>query len=417
MLMGPLVGDIATSFGLASETEIGNISAVFLLVGGVLTFVWVAVEDYLSKHYGSSRKMLLIIATILWSIGLFLSSLSRNYLQLFASQMLAAVGYAAITPLAFSMAMDLTPPDQRAIKFGLLDVASMIGVGVGFILSGILVSAVPWNVPFVIVASLGLVLAGFAMDIKEPKRGVQERELTDAMARGAVYDFHISRSGLWEMLKKRANLLLILFTIILYTATGSVSYYFIRMMVNDHGFSSALATLFLLATFSFQAVGAIFWTRRADKKSSNQPKGKVQVLLEGLLVGPAFLIIAFLLVFPVTDGLLIGIFALLIIVGWFLLSGLFSISFTILGEINPPEMRTTIFSLSNLAQTMGRGIGIFIMGILFSAFGDIYHYGFAIVGGLFFIAIIFILPLFRSVPRELSNLSRLLRERANELKE
>ena len=171
VLLGPLVGDIATAFGLESETEVGNISATFLLVGGIMAFVWVGIEDVLSRRYSSTRKHLLILATFIWATGLFLTSLSQNYSQLFAAQMLAAVGYAAITPLAFSIAMDLTPPEDRAKAFGLLDMAAMIGAGVGFLLSGLMVGFVPWGVPFVVIATFGLIAAGFIIDIHDPKRG------------------------------------------------------------------------------------------------------------------------------------------------------------------------------------------------------------------------------------------------------
>ena len=415
MLLGPLVGAIADDFGLASEAEVGNISATFLLVGGVLAFAWVAIEDRLSRRLDASRKFLLIAATLIWAVGLYLTSLAQNYGQLYAYQMITAVGYAAITPLAFSMAMDLTPPEGRARAFGLLDVAAVLGAGVGFLLSGLLIDFVPWNVPVVVVATFGLVLAGFTMSIQDPKRGLQERELQAVLSSGAEYSFQISRKSVASMVKNKTNLLILLFNAILYIASGSITYYFIRMMVSDHAFTSSVAVLFFLATFSSQAVGAIVWTRRADKKFAQQPNGKVKVLLESLVLGPGFLIAAYSLAFTVSDGAIIGLFAALLVVGVFSTAGLIAISFSILGEINPPEMRTTIFSMNNLAQTLGRGMGIFAMGALFISFGGVYHWGFMVMGGVYFIAILFALPLLSSVRHELTRLNGLLRERARAL--
>lgn len=417
VILAPLVEAIASDFGLASEADIGNISASFLLVGGILSFVWVAVEDALSKRYDSSRKYLLILTTIIWAIGLFLSSIAQNYGELFTYQMVTAVGFAAITPLAFSMAMDLTPPKDRAKAFGLLDIAGMLGVGVGFLLSSLMVYSLPWAVPFVVVGTFGLVLSGFVLNIQEPKRGIQERELSGVLSSGAEYKFHITRESFFQMLKRRANLLLILFTVLLYIAAGSVNYYFIRMMVIDHGFSSSMAVLFFFVTYGGQAIGALFWTKRADKLFARKPNGKVRVLLEMLVVGPGFLVAAYSLSFSPGDVGLIALFGVLLFVGMFLVGGLMATSFNILGDVNPPEMRTTIFSMNNLALTFGRGFGIFMMGGFFTLFGGIYHWGFTIASGMYFTLILFALPLTRSVPKDLQRLSSLLDARARDLEQ
>ncbi len=416
VLLGPLVGEIAIEFGLESEAKVGNITATFLLVGGVIAFLWVAVEDRLSRQIEASRKYLLIFATLIWAIGLFLTSWAQNYEQLFRYQMITAVGYAAITPIAFSIAMDLTPPEGRAKAFGLLDVAAMIGVGVGFLLSGILIELVPWNVPFVVIGTFGLILLGITINLQDPKRGQQERELQEIFSVGSEYNYHISRRGIVSIIKNKTNLFILLFNIILYLASGSISYYFIRMMVNDHAFTSMTAVLFFLITYGSQAIGAVFWTKRADEKFVRRASGKVRVLLESLLIGPGFLIIAYALVFSVTNGMMIGIFVLLLTIGAFLVSGLIAISFSILSDVNPPEMRSTIFSMNNLSQTLGRGAGIFLMGALFILSGGRYQWGFALMGGVYFLAIVFAIPLLRSVPIEIGRMSVLLSERAKKLR-
>jgi predicted MFS family arabinose efflux permease len=407
ILLGPLVKKIAVNFGMANETAIGNISAIFLLIGGVLAFGWVAFEDALARKYTATRKWLLILATLIWVIGLFLTSISQTYEALLAAQILTAIGYAAITPLAYSLAMDLTPPENRAKAFGLLDVAGSLGVGVGFLLSGILVDYTWWNVPFLVIGTFGLMLIGFMLDLSDPKKGSQEREL-----QGSTYAFHLSRQSLGILLRKKSNVLIILANIVLYLCSGSISYYFIRMLVNDHGFSSTLAVLFFLAIFSSQAVGTIAWTRRADKKFTTKRNGKVRVLLEELAIGPIFLIIAYLLAFTLTDGVILGIFALLIILGTFFTAGLVAISFTILGETNPPELWSSVFSLNNLAQALGRGIGIAFMGFLFVNYGGIYHWGFVVVEVVSFLTLLFVFPLLSLIPRELIKVSQLLQARA-----
>jgi len=415
ILHGPLVNKIAVSFGVMNETLIGNISALFLLIGGVLAFGWVAFEDALARKYTATRKWLLILATLIWVIGLFLTSVAKSYEALLAAQILTAIGYAAITPLAYSLAMDLTPPEKRAKTFGMLDVAGSLGVGVGFLLSGILVDYTWWSVPFLVIATLGLMLIGFMLDLSDPKKGSQERELSPLLAQGSVYTFHLSRQSLALLLRKKSNLLIIFVNIILYLCSGSISYYFIRMLVSDHAFSSILAVLFFLGIFSSQAIGTIVWTRRADKKFATKRNGKVRVLLEEMAIGPIFLILAYSLTFTLANTLVIGVFALLVILGAFFTAGLVAISFTILGETNPPELWSSVFSLNNLAQTLGRGIGIALMGVLFVSYGGSYHWGFVIVEVVSLLALFFIFPLRFIIPRELLKVSQLLQERAGSL--
>jgi len=415
VLLGPLVGDIAIAFGLASESEVGNISAMFLLVGGLLAFFWVGLDNFLSRYIKSSRKVLIIIASLIWSSGLFLTSIANNYTELFWYQMFTAVGYAANIPLAYSIAMDFTPPEQRAKTFGFLDVAAMVGVGIGFLLSGTLSGVVPWGVPFIIIGTFGLILTSFLIGIQEPKRGIHDNELRGALTQGATYDFYLNRKSLSLMLQKKSNILILFFNLILYLASGSISYYFIRMMGKDHGFPSILAVFFFLLVYGSQTIGAILWTRRADKKFAESSTGKLKVLMESLLSGPFFLILAYSLSFTNSDYLLIGLFTILLIIGAFLVSGLIAISFAILGEVNPPESRTTIFSLNNLSQTIGRGLGIFIIGLLYIWWDNVYHWGFTIMASLYLLSILFIIPLFRIFPNELAQLRQLLQERANRL--
>jgi len=404
VVLGPMVSIIAKDFGLTNETNIGNISAAFLLVGGLFAFVWVALENHVAQRWQSSRKKLLMIATFLAALGLLLTGVARSFELLFTFQMLTAIGFAAITPLSYSLAMDFTTPENRAKTFGLLDVAASIGVGFGFLLSGILVDFTIWNIPFVILGMCGLFLVQAFLEFKEPPKGASQVK-TDR------YQFTLTRGSFSLMLKKRANALIVLFNILLYMISGSISYYFIRMLVNDHGFAPSLATLFFLATFSSQVAGTIFWTRRADKQYARKRNGKIRVLLEGLLLGPIFLIAAYSLTFTISNGVLFGIFTILVILGTFCIAGLIAISFATLGEINPPELWAPIFSVNNLAQTVGRGIGIAVMGILFTSYGGVYQWGFAVMEGLSFIAVLFILPLFTIVPHEANTLAILLNRR------
>jgi MFS family permease len=53
----------------------------------------------------------------------------------------------------------------------------------------------------------------------------------------------------------------------------------------------------------------------------------------------------------------------------FITSSSTSIGYSILGDINPPEMRTNIFSLVNFSMIIGRSIGIAVCGVMYDTLG------------------------------------------------
>ncbi|MFX1298711.1 MAG: MFS transporter, partial [Promethearchaeota archaeon] len=187
------------------------------------------------------------------------------------------------------------------------------------------------------------------------------------------------------------------------------------MLKVDYLFSSTAATLLVIGTYGTVIAGNIFWGRRADKKFAKRPDGKAIVILESLIIGPGFLVVAYSLVFSISQIGLIIIFAVLVAVGAFCTSPLIIISQSILGDINPPELRATVFSLNNIAQTIGRSLSIITAGLLFIFFGNSYHWGFVILMSLVFGGIALIYPLKKLIPKELSKLSDLLKRRAQQL--
>ncbi|MHA1358101.1 MAG: MFS transporter [Candidatus Helarchaeota archaeon] len=416
MLLGPMVEVVSVEFGLASETLIGNISGVFLLVSGILAFGWTFLENWLNKRDPRSRKRLLIVVTLILIGGVFLTSTASTYSELFTYQMITAVGCAAIIPFAYAMVMDLTPSEGRARAFGWLEIAAMIGASIlGYLMPGLFIAVLPWRVPFWLVGILGIIILGALLRMAEPKRGGQEQELSEVLSEGYEYNFRVNKNGLKSLMNSWTNRLLLILTIIFNVASGSIVYYFVRMMVNDHGFSSTMAVGLYVAIYSSQAIGSIFWTKRADIKFQRQQEGKVTVLFQGLLIGPMFMIAGYSLSFTYTNLIIVLLFAILLALGAFFLSGLMPIAFTILGEVNPPEMRTTVFALNNLAQTIGRGGGILLMGSFFTFWGEAYHWGYVVMSCLFLGGIGILIPLFKLVPNELGEISQLLRKRAQNI--
>lgn len=389
--------------------KIGFITTIFLIVASVLSFAWIILEDRIS------RKKLLICATACWVSAMFLVYFSNSYFELFLFHMIAAVGYAAIFPVGFSITMDYIVPEERARAFSFLGIAGIIGIGLSYILGGIL-STIDWHLPFLVLSVLGCVVIVFLFTIEDPKKGSQEKELMNLFASGVAYSYRIKREDLGKLVKNKANLCLIAYSFLLFFARGGISYFIITMIAEDYlGGAYTASTLLVIGTYGTMIAGNIFWGKRADKKFAVRPDGKVRVLLEALLLGPGFLVVAYSMQFSVAQIGLIILFAILVAFGAFITSALTSIGNSIIGDVNPPELRATAFSLNNFAQTIGRSLSISLMTGFYFLFGETYHWGFAIMVSLVFGGIVLMYPLKKFVPKELTKLSKILTERAKKL--
>jgi MFS family permease len=114
------------------------------------------------------------------------------------------------------------------------------------------------------------------------------------------------------------------------------------------------------------------------------------------------------------------IFSLLILisVGAFFDAAITPLVYTIAGDVNSPEIRSTAMSIHGLAHTIGVALGAQIVPSMSALFyGGIYSPSFFWIYLLFLVGAVFVLPLLRSVCSDIGTLDEELRERACALKE
>ena len=126
-----------------------------------------------------------------------------------------------------------------------------------------------------------------------------------------------------------------------------------------------------------------------------------KVIIICFLIGPVFYTIGYTLNFTSEDILMIVLFAIVVSTGSFFVAGIDPLAAATLGDINPPKVRATIYSLSMVAQTVGRAVGIVICGALFISFGGTYQPGFIVMGIIYLSSVVFIIPLLKTLTSEL----------------
>jgi Arabinose efflux permease len=98
-VMSPNIQAIENEFTIGDK-EIGLIGSAFTIIASVVTLLW----GYLSDKY--SRRILLIITTLLGEIQCFLTGFAESYHQMLFLRVLTGIGIGGSVPIAFSLIGD-----------------------------------------------------------------------------------------------------------------------------------------------------------------------------------------------------------------------------------------------------------------------------------------------------------------------
>jgi MFS family permease len=153
-----------------SNTEIGLLSSVALLVGAVFTIPVGLLVDRIK------RMPMLSISIVLWSVASLLSAFAGSYSSLLTTRLLLGAVTATAGPAIASLTGDYFPARERGRVYAYILGGEIIGTAVGFIVSGSVASLIHWRAAFVLLAIPGFFLAReLYRTVPEPRRGGQSR--------------------------------------------------------------------------------------------------------------------------------------------------------------------------------------------------------------------------------------------------
>lgn len=131
-----------------------------------------------------SRRMLLAIAGILWSLCTVACGLAESYLALFIARVGIGASEAFVTPAGWSLLADTFDRRRLARALSLFLMGPYVGGGLALIFGGLLIRAAPtlpeqfpflasiepWQRVFVVIGVPGIILALLALCLREPRR-------------------------------------------------------------------------------------------------------------------------------------------------------------------------------------------------------------------------------------------------------
>jgi len=394
-IITPMAEEISTALNF-NENQVVFINSMFLMVGAVSSLIWAVLGD---KY---SRKILLIISTIEWSVLTVLTIFSVNFVSLLLFQLITAIGFGAALPLIFSLTVDLIDSKNRGKKFGDLSAVYILGMGLGQILSGFLIDYYTWQVPILIISIGGFICTGLLFLVDEPLRGEKDKlsNTNDESNTGLGYKINlIDLKQIWKM---KSTLWILLLNFVMFISIGAISSFFISMLKNDFDLSSTLATVFLILVFGSQVPAGPLFGKLGDKKYEIEKNGRMKVVLLCLLCGSILYIIAFSLFFISTELIFLIIFLILVISGAFLFGGIDPLTQATLG-INPPQIRSTVYSINYLTYTLGRSISLLLLSQFFLIFNNFYSPGYLILSIMALTCTIILIPIMKFLPRDIKN--------------
>jgi MFS family permease len=160
-----------------SDTELGALGTAFILlyaVVGVPLGHWADV---------GRRKMILATGVTLWSVLTSLSGFAWSFASLFVLRLGVGVGEASCAPAANSLLGDLFPPHRRARAISVFMLGLPLGLGLSFVISGLIARELTWRGALFVAGVPGLLLGLLTLGIPEPPRGTTEQHVIGAARR------------------------------------------------------------------------------------------------------------------------------------------------------------------------------------------------------------------------------------------
>jgi predicted MFS family arabinose efflux permease len=358
-LINATLGAIEKEFRV-TDADIGLMSGLFTILGAVVSLL----VGYLSDTW--NRKMLFVYSVLLSEVPCLLTAFSANYGQFFLFRILTGFGVGASFPVIFSLLGDLYGEKERAAAVAWMTTVMGIGQIAGQLVSGYLGPVTGWRAPFIVVSvPTLLLLLAFFLVVREPRRGAAEEGVNSLVAQGLLYPRSIKLRDYLRLFRIRTNLYLFLQGILGTVPWGAIPLFIVKFLNENKSLSIEAATTAFLLFGVGNVAGTILGGLAGGPLLKKRPALLPQFCAATTFVGAGFTLYLFV---GLPQGSLV----------WTLVLGFLAAFFasmtgpnmrTMLLDTNVPENRGAIFSIFNLTDSVGTGIGKYVAGLLSVGFG------------------------------------------------
>ncbi|MEO0550154.1 MAG: MFS transporter [Pseudomonadota bacterium] len=215
-----------------------------------------------------SRKLIIGICVILWSLATVLCGFATGFVTLLLARMLVGIGEAGCTPPANSMISDYYAPLARPTALGIYAMGVTAGGVLAQLFGGFILEILTWREAFIYVGAPGILLGLLVLfTVKEPPRGYSDPATASKPERagfGEAMREIFSKRTFWVM---AAGATIAAFSG--YALTGLQP----QHVVFTHGFTPGQTAIMFMAPVGLAGtLGAFlggFLTQQASRRSPN----------------------------------------------------------------------------------------------------------------------------------------------------
>jgi len=345
--------EVEKEFGVDSS-DIGFMSFLFTMIGAVVSIVWGYYTDKVD------RKKLFALSVFAAEIPCALTYFAPNFTMFFILRILTGIGVGAAFPIVFSMLGDIFDKKGRTIAAAILTTCWGIGGLLGVMVAGYSLGAgLGWRLPFVLIAAPNfLLIVLFYYIIPEIPKGASEEALKELIQQGLRYPGIIKIKDYIRLAKIKTNLLLFVQGLAGNLPWGAL-FLLIKFLQTERGFDVNTATTIYGIFGIGAATGGIIGGAIGGKLFMIKPS--FQPLFSGIsTITGAFVTLSIL--YLVSNDFIIVAITGFFGAAWASITG--ANIRNMLLSVNRPEDRGPIFSIFNLTDSVGFGIGEFIAGSL-----------------------------------------------------
>jgi MFS family permease len=391
-------------------SQIANISATGRVVSAVAMLGWA----YLGERY--PRKALLLGAGSA-GIAAFVAAIYANsYPMLFVLHVISFAGRSAFLALSPTILMDMTPAEERGTASSVMGVVVLAGMAMGTVMPSFLVEPLGFQIPMLILAAFSVsALLALAL-AKLPKRGAQEKALAEALRGSARYTRTLDWDGLRRVFAVRSNRSLFLFYAVLMVSLGGVGFYMFTIFKEDYGMNAA-TTMILVSVAQFPTMmGTAYWGPRSDEAALRSRDGRIKTLITGGILATVFRALSYIVLplFFISPWYLTIHIAFSLVAAWSNNMALLPITDAIIGDTNPPELRSVTTSVRQLVGVVTGSVGIVLVGAMQARQGN-FTMATIVFSAVGLFSALALLPARRYVTAEMDELDALMEQRAREL--
>lgn len=265
---------------ITNDADLGRLATAFMLG----YFVTSPIFGYLGDRM--SRKLLIGIGVIGWSVGTCLTGISQAFAFMIFCRVLVGLGEASFGAIGPAVLSDAFSPKRRNMAITIFSIAVPLGAALGFTIGGIIGATWGWRSAFITTGIPGFLLAVLLLFVPEPKRGQSDDT-------GEV-DEKIKFRSLIQLFRNReylyANLGYICYTF----AMGAFSFWGPAFLNRVHHMDLKDASLFLGPAL---VVGGVLGTALggfiANRLQKKKPSGYARLLMTSVLIAVPLSFISF----------------------------------------------------------------------------------------------------------------------------